>query len=264
MIRKLSMTLILTIVASLAWYANLAQANLVEDGLISYWSFNDSDIVGDTVKDLKGSNDGTVAGDPEIVQGKVGEALYLDGDGDHIDIPDAPDLNTTSEELTICLWLSFKGTLPGNDWPCIMRKGHSSGQNYLFGLWAMTDEIYLTFTPPWQDRRSGLNVKQDDWSYAAMRVNAAADSVSFYVDGATSELALGHAALPTTDADIMIGGGIAADPADLHAVIDELCLYNRSLSDDELRQNQEATGLITAVKHVGKLSTTWATVKTRY
>lgn len=262
MFERLSMVLILTIVASLIWYANLAEAQqLIEDGLISYWSFDRSNIVGNTVRDLKGDNDGTIAGDPEIVQGRINEALSLnDGrDGDHIDVPDAPELHTT-EELTICLWINFRGTQAPNNWPCIMRKGHSTGANYFFGLMDLTNQIYLTFTPPWQDRLSGLNVKAGDWSYAALRVNAPDEKVFFYVDGATSEKALGYDVLPDTDADIMIGGGVAADAADLNATIDELCLYNRALSDDELEQNQEATrGL--AVENERFLSLTWGEIK---
>lgn len=45
------------VIASLAWNANLANANLAhaqatKDGLISYWTFNKADIEGDKVKDV--------------------------------------------------------------------------------------------------------------------------------------------------------------------------------------------------------------------
>lgn len=243
MSKRLSLALTLTILAFPVWYMNVAQAQqLVEQGLISYWSFDKSGIIGDTVKDIKGGHDGTIVGSPEVVNGKINEALSLnDGrQGDHIDVPDAPELHTT-EELTICLWINFRGTQAPHNWPCIMRKGHSSGANYFFGLWDLTNQIYMTFTPPWQDRQSGLNVKQGDWSYVALRVNASDGNVLFYVDGQASERALGFDVLPDTDADIMIGGGVQADQADLNATIDELCLYSRALSDDELMQNQQAT-----------------------
>lgn len=260
---KFFLALILAIFAFLVWYANVVQAQqLVKEGLISYWSFDKSDIVGKTVKDLKGNNHGTIAGDPEIVQGEVNEALSLnDGrEGDHIDVPDAPELHTT-EELTICLWINFRGTQESHNWPCIMRKGHSSGANYFFGLWDLTNQIYMTFTPPWQDKQSGLNVKQEGWSYAALRVDGPEEKVIFYVDGEMSEKALGYKVLPDTDADIMIGGGVDADPADLNATIDELCLYNRALSDNEIKQNQQATAGL-AVVNEELLSLTWGKLKT--
>jgi len=141
-----------------------------------------------------------------------------------------------------------------------MRKGHSAGATYFFGLWDLTSQIYLTFTPPWQDKQSGLNVKQGDWSYVALRVNGPEQKVFFYVDGETSEVPLGQKSLPDTNADIMIGGGVEADPADLNATIDELCLYNRALSDDEIKQNQQATAGL-AVVNERLLSLTWGKLK---
>ena len=234
---------------------------IVEQGLIGYWSFDKSSIVGNTVKDVKGGHNGTIGGKPEIIQGKIKEAISLNDNrqGDNIVIPEAPDLHTT-KELTICLWINFRGTNAPNNWSCIIRKGHSEGANYFFGLWDLTNQVYMTFTPPWQDKQSGLNVKVSDWSYIALRVNGADAKVSFFVDGATSEKPLGFNALPDSNADVIISAGIPSDAADLNATIDELCLYNRFLSDDEIKQNQKATtGL--AVNFEDKLASFWGQVK---
>ena len=266
MFRKLTVFLILMLVSSLVPPSNgrtdLAQAQqIVTDGLVSYWSFDQSQIVGKTVKDTKSGHDGTIAGNPVVVQGKVNEALSLnDGKaGDSIVVPDAPDLHTL-KALTICLWINFRGTKAPNNWPCIMRKGHSSGATYFFGLWDLTNQVYMTFTPPWQDKQSGLNIKQGDWSYVALRVDGDKQKVFFYVDGEVKEVALGFATLPDTNADITIGGGVPEDAADLNATIDELCIYNRVLSDNEVQQNQKATRGV-AVEDKRFLSLTWGVVK---
>lgn len=50
------------------------------------------------------------------------------------------------------------------------------------------------------------------------------------------------------------------DAADLDATIDELCIYNRVLSDNEVQQNQKATRGI-AVEDKRFLSLTWGAVK---
>jgi len=65
--------------------------------------------------------------------------------------------------------------------------------------------------------RSGLNVKLNDWSYIALRVNGPEQKAIFYVDGETQEVPLGQKSLPATNADIVIGGGTKADPGDLNA-----------------------------------------------
>lgn len=128
------------------------------------------------------------------------------------------------------------------------------------GLWQGTSEPYFTFTPAWQDRRSGLAVKEDGWSYLVLRVDVPQSIVSFYVDGNASEIPL-NGVLPESDEEIILGKGLNGGGAnDLHGVIDEVCLYNRFLSDAEIQQNQEASqGL--PVPSAGQLSLTWASLR---
>ena len=49
-------------------------APVVTDGLVSYWTFDKTHIVNDTVKDVWGDNNGTIIGNPKVVPGQVGEA----------------------------------------------------------------------------------------------------------------------------------------------------------------------------------------------
>jgi len=44
-------------------------------------------------------------------------------------------------------------------------------------------------------------------------------------------------------------------------IIDEVMIYNRALSEDEIRQNFQAKGL--SVRPAGKLATVWGEVKSR-
>ena len=57
----------------------MGQKKAVSEGLVSYWSFDQETVVGRTVKDVWGKNDGTSEGNPKIVAGKVGDALEFDG-----------------------------------------------------------------------------------------------------------------------------------------------------------------------------------------
>lgn len=51
------------------------ESQVVEKGLVSYWSFDTTDVRGKTVIDLVGGNDGTIVGDPKQVKGKIGQAF---------------------------------------------------------------------------------------------------------------------------------------------------------------------------------------------
>ena len=54
-------------------HAPQAQAQVMEKGLVSYWSFDKADVEGEIVKDGWGKNDGVFFGSPKQVAGKVGE-----------------------------------------------------------------------------------------------------------------------------------------------------------------------------------------------
>ena len=82
--------LILTAMATLICYVNVAESQeYVTDGLIGFWTMDRTDIQGNTVKDVSEENNhGEIGGDPEIVQGKIEEALQFDGEDDFVSIPD--------------------------------------------------------------------------------------------------------------------------------------------------------------------------------
>ena len=71
----LVMVFVLMAQATLVWQIGAAEGQVVEDGLVSYWTFDVADVVDTTVKDVWGGNDGTLVGDPEAVEGKIGQAL---------------------------------------------------------------------------------------------------------------------------------------------------------------------------------------------
>ena len=77
---------LILIVAISVLYVNSVKCQVVEDGLISYWSFDAPDVKGNTVIDLVGGNDGTTVGALKHVKGKIGQAFEFGGDPDVIDV----------------------------------------------------------------------------------------------------------------------------------------------------------------------------------
>ena len=52
--------LLASVIVTLFANTTIAKIEIVTDGLVSFWSFDESTIVGDTVRDLWGSNHGTM------------------------------------------------------------------------------------------------------------------------------------------------------------------------------------------------------------
>ncbi len=73
----------------------------LDEGLVAYYSFDDG-----TAKDLSGNHhDGIIHGDPKVIEGIVGKALYFDGEDDYIELNDFPE--DFSKGITIAAWVRF-------------------------------------------------------------------------------------------------------------------------------------------------------------
>lgn len=89
----LKLVFALVIIAASVWYTDVANAQMVVDGLVSRWTFDKADIDGKNVKDVQGNNNGTMQGNPKSVEGKIGDALDFDGAADHVVVPSNDNMN---------------------------------------------------------------------------------------------------------------------------------------------------------------------------
>ena len=84
-----------------------ARTVAIEDGLIGYWSFDEDTVQGNTVTDIWGNQDAEMIGKLQIVEGKFGEAVRLEGGaGARVQITDdIKKAELPTEEMTVELWV---------------------------------------------------------------------------------------------------------------------------------------------------------------
>lgn len=226
---------------------NVLNAQVVTEGLVSYWSFNRATIEEKLAKDTWGNFDATINGDPQVIQGKVNEALEFDGVDDHIVISDAEPLRlgktgsfefwvklTTIKEYQGFFAKAITWTGPG----FVLR--YSS--NYQFqGGWE------------WVDFHEDGELKEDQWSHVVMATDG--ETAFLYQDG---ELVVSDETKVAPSTQPLIIG----ETFDyfLNGAIDEVRLYDRVLSEDEIKQNMNAKGL-SVEDFSNKLTLTWGTIK---
>jgi hypothetical protein len=70
----------------------------------AWWSGDGSGV------DVAGGNDAILHGDAAFVDGLVGGAFRLDGQGDWLEIPDDPSIEVGSEDLTVSMWVRYRST----------------------------------------------------------------------------------------------------------------------------------------------------------
>jgi len=222
-------------------------AQIIEDGLVSYWTFNAKDIDGDIAKDVFGENDGEIKG-CAMVEGKYGEALEFDGASNYVEIPDDESLQLW-ETYTLEAWI-------------FQTESRSS---------RITDKITAgTADGPHLDTHPGTTLRScagncfssvdqydlEEWTYAAMTFDEG--KVVIYLNGeANGE---GETTSPLSGNALSLKIGADSAGANLFkGIIDEVRIYNRALDENEIKQNMNAESL--AIDKMGKLAVAWGGIK---
>ena len=243
-------------------YVNIAKAqNIVENGLVSYWSFD-----GGTAEDLFGDNDGTIEGSPAVVDGKVGDALEFDGVDDFVDMGDPADGSLDfgdEKDFSIAAWIKISEV---SDQYTIVGKGDDGGNARLL-FKVHSSHLLLTLANGAGNNVDAVeSVADEEWHYV-VAVTERKVFTNIYVDAELyAEGGPSNGANLDTEASFFIGKS-HNDSTDLSprrffkGVIDEVCVYNRALSAEEVQQNFEAKGLAVSAADRLTLTCTWGEIK---
>ena len=270
-----ALTLILTVFSH-----NGYTAPVVTDGLVSYWTFDQKDIAGGTVKDVWGDNDGKIVGAPKIVEGQVGEALEFDGSDDYVNLTNLGNFGEQVAASTFEAWVktSFK-----KDWTTLF-KVLDQGCNMAWAIdvnrsakagFPFAEDIVHYYVR--QKSPAGCNaiaveiefpLSDGKWHHIVFAmVDAGNSEVSLYMDGEPQEVIVGDAKkldtfIPFVE-PVYIGAANNRGKVERHfpGIIDEVRMYDRPLTEAEVTRNFESKiGL--SVDAAEKLPVVWGTLKT--
>ena len=244
---------ILAIIVIAAPFAHAADP--ADDSLILFFSFDELD--GDTVPDLSQyENNGTLAGSPELAAGKFGNALKLNGQTDWVEVPHA-DILTVDANVTVMAWINAERHMGPNEqrWQGILSKGNSP-RSYSFYTESPSECLHLSAGG------SGSvctgKIPLNEWTHVVAQVE---DGVHrYWLNGEHAGEFDGKNALPgAADTSSVFVGKTPENNREFLGLIDEVRIWNRALSMDEVRVEMNTAS--TPVEPLGKLSTTWATLK---
>ena len=228
--------------------------------MVLYYSFDEGG--GNTVRDESGNgNDGELKNNPRWVDGKFGGGLQFEG-GSYVEIPASNSLhgNIFKEgQFTVCAWI--KPTLSGDQWQHIWRSVAQSGtQDTLFlnvdgrlswrgrvgGSWTVLCE-----TDP------GL-ISTEDWFHVA--VVGDKSKFKIYLNGELKK----ETEFQETDGEIetfFLAFDNRRWQERYSGVMDEVCVFAESLSEDEIKSLMEGVKKFLPVQIKGKLAVTWGDLK---
>lgn len=257
-------------IAILVLQTNFLESQVVEKGLVSYWSFDAADVKGDTVKDIVGSNDGTIVGAPKHVKGKFGEAFEFGGEPDVIDVASPANGSLDfgdDKDFSMMAWIKVdKPPELGGGQSTIISKGDGGGNARI--LWKIVGtKIQVTIANeggggPKIDFNSVSDVVDGNWHHVVF-VSDRSDATRIYIDGKLdAEGGPSEGTDVTTESPLFIGASVRIGKATrryFEGLIDEVGIYNRALTDDEIEWNFNSEGL--AVSPQKKLAIAWGEIK---
>ena len=240
---------------------------IATDGLVSYWSFDKTSVEGKVVKDVWGENHGNMVGDPQIAMGKVGDALEFDGEDDYVEVADDESLEGLPA-MTISAWI-----LKNEGHMTILGKRDSwgNGEDREYHLWTDPENTIRFRVFDEADKQVGFLTDPDvlrigEWTHIAVAWDGlqTSEGLALYVNAVDT---------PFTPNDSGPFGNMSSGPSSLdigrrgdekiyfNGIMDEICIYNRALTEAEVKQNLGAKGL--AVEPNMKLSLTWGQVRSQ-
>ena len=252
-VEKLMLAAMITV---LCLSLSITYADLTE-GLVGYWGLdegNGKEIAEGTDKDHVGT---FVAGNPKWVDGKFNKGLEFDGLSD-VEIPDHDDFHLV-EAVSVALWAKPDGVVQAT-WAKFFIK-QKSGE-YPYSL--QYDDGQAIFATVHASARFDTQPKLqtfEEWAHLAFVY--AGDGLFLYKDG--EEVAKNDAAsgdLQQNALSLSIGGRLNSGQ-DFTGAIDEVYLYNRELSVDEIKLLMEGHTKAFAVAPAGKLAVTWGDLKSK-
>ncbi len=245
---------ILTIIMIAAPFAHAADP--ADDSLILYLSFNE--LNGDTVPDhSQYGNNGTIAGTPELAAGKFGNALKLNGETDWVEVPHA-DILTVDTNVTVMAWINaerYTGGTSGAQWQGILSKGNSP-RSYSFYTESTSECLHLSAGGSGSTCTGKIAL--NEWQHVAAHVE---DGIHrYWLNGENVGEFGDKNALPgAADTASVLVGKTHEGNREFLGLLDEVRIWNRALNEEEIQA--EMNSAATPVEPLGKLSTTWATLK---
>lgn len=232
---------------------NNTDMNATANGLVSYWHFDEDywDGTSGEVIDVMGLNNGTAVADANSsAAGRYGKAGAFDGNGDYVDLGDDPDFDfERTDNFTVSAWIKSDSQTA----QMIYSKMEGSGnyQGFLFGIYwggEVGDRGKLIFNL----RNSYLDtnllqtcstniVNDGNWHYVVATYNGTSNifGVSLFIDGQRETLTSTTDSLSlttVTSSPANIGGRNSEGSWPFNGAIDEVMIYNRSLSADEVKE----------------------------
>jgi hypothetical protein len=215
-------------------------------GLVGYWTFDEG--IGTTAYDYSGyNNHGTLINGPTWQSGsncKVGGCLQFDGNDDYVNAGNGDNLNARTNDFSITLWEKVQLSTSGYDPFIFKNSGYGGNQNNWSirqcNLTGLLEVIFGTQTNSYGVCGNSV-IANSTWKHIGV-VLKRGSGIYIYVNGVLDKIYSSPLSGDQTGNGLLqIGGKIGGTYGVLNGYLDEIRIYNRALSDAEIKAIYNAT-----------------------
>lgn len=228
---------------------NAPALDIRDDELLLYFSFDGEDKK--TVKDLSAhGNDGTVTGNIDYEDGKLGKALKLSAGGE----VRAPYIPINNKSFTVTMWV--KPALTGGEQQCVFTQKQDNTTNLSLHYRIYTSgQVRMGFYG--NDLDAPGAVQADVWSHICFWCDADSKTRRIYINAESKAQDQNKSLYMGTSGDTIIGSWDGTQR--FNGSIDEVTVWDRALSESDIKASMIGFGA--AVDASDKLAITWAHIK---
>ena len=199
----------------------------VPDGVVAWWPAEGNAL------DLVGTNNGTLTNGATFLPGESGQAFYFNGLNQYAIVPDAPSLDPTNG-LTIEAWV-YPLVPADNPLTLVAKDGVTTNRQYLLNIVSLPQgqsvfRVHVGTQSGFVTLTGNQVVSLNTWTHVALCYDGT--FLQLYVNGALDTNTLAPGPLVATAQSLLLGSSVDGFP--FVGRIDEVTLYNRSLSPTEI------------------------------
>lgn len=212
------------------------RGRVIANGLISYWTFDKADIEGEFVKDVWGDSDGKIIGNPKFVSGKFGDACEFNGKAHYIEFDDSR-MPSENAPRTLSAWVNLEEIPSLYHFGSVVEWGTDSDHHRSGLLITFHQQVY--FVGQFADMQSNGTIELGTWNYVAITYDG--EIMKIYINGELDKEGTPSWSGKSLKLDTKLGIGRIGlnvrygEP--FPGMIDEVALYNRALSEEEIKKN---------------------------
>jgi hypothetical protein len=207
----------------------------INDGLMGYWSF---DVISDTiVPDESENNNEGFSWSPKETEGFSGLALDFDGINDCVYVSDNPSLNFhDTNEFSLSIWINREGSMISLSEGLISKATSTPGPNgYIMVIRQITNLIRFTIYDGIKGYpiNSTIEIDEDKWYHVVGTWDGTTSKL--YINGVLDNTETFSGVTVSNDYKLLELGNHYGTHS-YHGIIDEVRIYDRTLSNDEVKE----------------------------